>query len=502
MSTAGDRRHRAAVSDGTRERPALWRRFDLLVYVIGVTALIVYALHGFDGFLHRDFAILSYGGQQAVEGVPPYVGILNRAGPLAHLIPALGVAGARAGGFEDLLGIRLLFMLIAVGAVCVVYLFARELFASRLAGLAAAAAFLSFHGFIKLATYGPRAQTPMVLFLLCSLLAVAKQWWFVAGFSLSLATLVWQPVLLVGLAAALTTVIALRRSERQKALARFAVGGLVPASVFIIYFALAGALKEFMDGFLLINVRYTVPSPLMSNLPRKWTHMHVGYGVSLWVIVVGLAALVILTFLAARRGGWRAPARIPVAAVGTACFAAFAWSFRDFNSWPDAFVLLPMAAIGIGGIAKELTDRLPARAALVLCLAWVVAGVAVAATYSTTRGNDRLERQRDQVAHILGLLPSDASIQSIGAPEPLVLSGKRNPTRHQVFVDGLNRYIDDTWPGGLRGFAEWVGREQPTILSLHTNRVPRWLRATIEREYRWAGPGVGWTWYVHRSVAP
>jgi 4-amino-4-deoxy-L-arabinose transferase-like glycosyltransferase len=471
------------------------------VYVIGVTALIVYTLHGFDGFLQRDPAIYAYGGQQVVEGIPPYVGILNRAGPLAHLIPAIGVAVARAAGFEDLLGIRLLFMLLAVACVCAVYVLARELFASRLAGLVAAAAFLSFHGFIRLATWGPREKTAMVLFLVCALLGVAKRWWFVAGFSLSLTTLVWQPAFFVGLAAAITTVIALQPSERLRALLRFVLGGLVPASVCIVYFAVAGALKEFLDAFLLINARYTQSAPLLTDFGKKWGRTQGAYGVSLWVLGVGLAALVILTFLAVRRGGWRAPARIPVAAVGAASFAAAAWSFRDFNSWPDAFLLLPLAAIGIGGIAKELTVRLPARAALLLCLASVVAAVAVAATYSTTHRGHGLDRQRASVAAMLKRLPPDSTMQSIGAPEPLVLSRSRNPTRHQVFVDGLDQYISDTWPGGLRGFAEWVGREQPTIVSMNSNLVPLWLRGTIEREYRWAGH-VGWTWFVHRSVGP
>jgi hypothetical protein len=506
MSVAGDTRQRAAgqraaVSSATSDRHTWWRRIDPLVYVIGVTALIVYSLHGFDGFLQRDPAIYAYGGQQVVEGVPPYVGLLNRAGPLAHLIPAIGVAVARAVGFEDLLGMRLLFMIIAVACVCAVYALARELFASRLAGLVAAAAFLSFHGFIKLATYGPREKTPMVFFLVCALLAVAKRWWFVAGFSLSLATLVWQPAFFVGLTAAISTVIALRASERLQALIRFVVGGLVPASVCVIYFAVAGALKEFIDAFLLINARYTIAAPLLTDFAKKWSRTQGAYGVSLWVMGVGLAALAILTFLAIRRGGWRAPARIPVAAVGAAFFAAIAWSFRDFNSWPDAFLFLPFAAVGIGGIAKELTERLPARAALLLCLTSVVAAVAVAATYSTTHRGQALELQRASVAAMLEQLPSDVSIQSIGAPEPLVLSRSTNLTRHQIFVDGLDQYINDTWPGGLRGFARWVGREEPTIVSMNRNRVPRWLRATIKREYRWAGQA-GWTWYVHRSVGP
>jgi hypothetical protein len=181
---------------------------------------------------------------------------------------------------------------------------------------------------------------------------------------------------------------------------------------------------------------------------------------------------------------------------------AIAWSFRDFNSWPDAFVLLPMAAVGVGGIARGLTQRLPAAAAVTLCVASAVAGVAIAWTYSTTRDNDRLELQRTAVSVMLERVPSDPSIQSIGAPEPLVLSRSTNPTRHQTFTRGLAPYVNDTWPGGLRGFARWVGRQEPMIISMDNFRTPWWLRRTLEREYRKAGRAPGWIWYVHRSLGP
>ena len=87
---------------------------------VGV-ALLTYALHGFNGMLTRDLAVYSYAGQQVAEGVPPYLGILNRAGPLAHVIPGIGVGIARIGGFDDVLTMRLLFMVIATLCVCAVY---------------------------------------------------------------------------------------------------------------------------------------------------------------------------------------------------------------------------------------------------------------------------------------------------------------------------------------------------------------------------------------------
>ncbi|MDQ4057804.1 MAG: hypothetical protein M3124_01625, partial [Actinomycetota bacterium] len=167
------------------------------------------------------------------------------------------------------------------------------------------------------------------------------------------------------------------------------------------------------------------------------------------------------------------------------------------------FPLLPMAAVGIGGIAKELSERLSARAVLSLALAWVMAAVGVAVTYSATQRDRGLERQREAVTTMLEQLPPGASIMSMRAGQPLVLSGSTNPTRHQTFLrGGLSRYVDDTWPGGLAAFAEWVGREEPTIISLNRRSLPQWLRKTIGTEYRRVGRGPGWTWYVHRSVGP
>jgi hypothetical protein len=40
-----------------------------------------------------------------------------------------------------------------------------------------------------------------------------------------------------------------------------------------------------------------------------------------------------------------------------------------------------------------------------------------------------------------------------------LLTRGTNPTRHQTFSQGRAEYVDDVWPGGLRGFGEWVARE-------------------------------------------
>ena len=185
---------------------------DPLLFVVGGVALLTYALHGFNGMLTRDLAVYSYAGQQVAEGVPPYLGILNRAGPLAHVIPAIGVGIARIGGFDDVFTMRLLFMAIATICVCAVYALGRDVFASQLAGLVSAGAFLTFFGFIEYASNGPREKTPMTLFIALALWAVARRRWFTAGLFVSLATLCLQIAFFSSFAAVVAGVLFLART--------------------------------------------------------------------------------------------------------------------------------------------------------------------------------------------------------------------------------------------------------------------------------------------------
>ena len=90
-SSGQHRSHPSGSHAGPTGRP------DPLVLAVGLIALTVYSLHGVRGNLTRDVGLYAYAGQQVADGVPPYLGVLNRAGPLAHAIPAAG-RGPRAPG--------------------------------------------------------------------------------------------------------------------------------------------------------------------------------------------------------------------------------------------------------------------------------------------------------------------------------------------------------------------------------------------------------------------
>ncbi len=324
---------------------------DPLVFLVGGVALLTYALHGFNGMLSRDLAVYSYAGQQVAEGVPPYLGILNRAGPLAHVIPGIGVGIARIGGFDDVFTMRLFFMVIATACVCAVYVLGRDVFASRLAGLVTAAAFLTFFGFIEYASNGPREKTPMTLFITLALWSVARRRWFTAGLFVSLATLCLQIAFFSSFAAVLAGVLFLAHGERLKALLRVAVGGAVPVAVLGVWFAIAGSLRESVDAFVLINFRYTTPDPVLPVLDEAWLDVTTAYGVSLWVLFAGLVALPLLSLGVLRKATRLANPWLPVVAAFTVGAAAgLAWNFKEYDAWPDLFPMLPFAAVGLGGV--------------------------------------------------------------------------------------------------------------------------------------------------------
>lgn len=477
------------------------RRVDPLLVACSLVALVVYLMHGFDGRLTMDLGVYAYAGQQVAEGVAPYVAIVNRVGPLAHLLPGGAAVVARGVGVDDLLAMRVFFMLIAVACVGLAYLVGRDVFRSRLAGVATAAALLSFHGFVELATYGPREKTPMVLFILASLLAIAHQRWLTTGVLVSLATLTWQPSFFPLIVAVLVAVlIGVPHGGRLRALARVTVGGLVPAAVTFVFYVAIDRLQMFLDCFVLINARYTYGTqhPLLDEAANAWRLMNWGFGASLWVIFVGIAALLVSGVAVAVRRPDREPPTAAVVGYGVAVLVGIAWTFLAFDSWPDAFLVLPFAAVGIGALMKAVVDRVPGRVALAATIALSAACTATAVGYSVGRYNDRLVDQRRATESLMQVLP-EARILSVRAPQAMVLTHQRQGSRYQLFGMGMFDYIEDTYPGGIRGYGQWVELQAPTVIAL-AKAVPPWLAPTIRRDYVEVRHAPSWRWFIRRDV--
>ncbi len=249
-------------------------------------------------------------------------------------------------------------------------------------------------------------------------------------------------------------------------------------------YAAVGALGIFMDDFLLINARYTQQVSLLTSPGEAWRMMVEGYGASLWIFLAGLVVLAVLSLRALRRPTERRdPLRVHLLATAVVLLAGVAWSLRAFNGFPDAFIMLPPAALGIGGLAAELADRVSFRAALSATVAWAMVATGMGVAYAVTTRSDTLDDQRNSVEAVVDLLPPGARILSVEAPQPLVLAHERNPSRLQLFGNGLIDYVDETWPGGSDGYGRWIARRQPTLIALGNHgEVPDWLDPTLDGE--------------------
>jgi hypothetical protein len=489
------------------ERGSGRKRLDPWVVVVSVASLVIYPLHGFQALFSRDLGVYAYGARQVLAGQPPYVGIVNRAGPLAHLLPVPGIVAARVLGKDELFGMRVWYMLVATACVAITYLVGRHVFSSRLAGLAAAATMLGFQGFADLATSGPREKTPMVLFILAAIWALSYRRWLLTGVGISLATLTLQTAFLPLLAAAVVAVILVEAGSSLRALVsdlvRLAVGGAIPVVVVVAYFAAYGAVHDLLDWFLLMNLRYTRGTPFTSGVGRRWASLREGYGASLWLLLAGLVLVLVIAVIRlldpARRHD---PASTTLVALAVATVGSLLWMEVDFDTYPDAFTVLPLAALGIGAGIAELDGRLPPRGVLAVAAVAVVVPTALAVHYSVTVHDTQLQAQRRVTNEVLAQVPQ-ARIWSIGAPQYLVLARRANPTRYQLLRSGLGRQLRATWPGGMHGFVLWNRARHPDLVVVSDQEMHRghWI-SILGRGFVRVGHSPGAFWFGRSTLGP
>ena len=472
--------------------------------LLAAAGLGVFLLHGFQGELARDGALYAYAGQRFADGVPPYLGVLNRSGPLAHAIPGVGVLGARALGADDLLGMRVLVMLICLGSVWLAYLLGRDTFGSRLAGLMTGTTLLTLAGFVDMATGGPRDKIVIVAFCLGAAWAMARRWWVAAGVAVALATLTWQPAFFpAGAAVALAALLLPTWRDRLVAVARFALGGLAVLVVTVLAFVSVGGVAEFYAGFVGVHAGgYTTQQGILSKGGAKLLNLGTGYGWAVWLLAAGTLGILGLGAARLRKLDRTAAGEVATVALAAAALVTMVWSLYAYQLWTDALVLTPYAAAGVGGLAHTAAAALPRAVArragaVVVAVLLVVAGVASWLGRSTA-----VEAQRALPQDMLAAAGSGATLQAVGTAEPLVFTGRRNPVRYINFGKGLDAYLDDTLPGGVDRLARDLARRRPSVVVLEEVRRPRWVTPVLRQHYVLVGgmSGTGY-WYAHTRLA-
>lgn len=490
---------------GSRWRP------DPLALVWLLLPFAVWGSHGFHNLLARDAAFYVYAGQIVADGVPPYVGLMNRVGPLSHLLPGLGVWLAREFGGEEVVGVRIVFFVLTALTPVLVYLVARSAFRSRVAACVGAAALLAFEGWALNATNGPQSKQPMVTFLLLALLFSMKRQMLLAGVATGLATLTWQPVLFAAAAAALVMGLTSPGGWRPRAMAVgwYALGGAITLAVTVAYFTLAEAFGPFLDGFVLANAGYTVQRDFFFDVSRSWGLLSGFLGWTTWLFLAGLALWLPVSAWVLRPAADEEARkqRHRTLALAASAGAAVGWTLWAYSGAADTMLVLPAAALGLSGGAALLAHA--ARrwtwswvVAVAAATAWVVAATAVTLdTMVTTRTSD-LDHMASTTRAAFAQLPDDATFITSAAPQPLALAGERNLTRYVLYGNGMASWIDHEWPGGRKAYAAWVQAQQPTVLLLpRQGGMPPFMEPML-LQYTTVGHGFRWRVMLHRSVDP
>lgn len=470
-----------------------WRRVDPAVPAWLLGALVVWGVRGFQDGLSRDSALYVYAGQLIADGGAPYVGVLNRAGPLAHLLPGLGVELGRFTGLGDVGGIRVLFLVLVVASPALTYVLTRDVFGSRLAGSVAAATLLSFPGLALTATDGPQSKPPMMLGMLVVLVLLTRRRWLWAGVVTGLATLTWQPVVIVlGVVALVVSLVSPGdRRSRLTELTRFVAGGALTLGLTVAYFVGVGGLDAFIEGFWSVNARYTDQQGMVTDPLRAWGRLAEWLGWTTWLLVIGSVLSVSLGLLGLRH---HSRPGTDAAALGAATLAGVGWSMGAFNGAPDSLLVLPLAATGIGGGVALTVGRLPVswhRWSTAALAGWVAVALATTLHLTWTSRAPELSAERAEAEAVLAAVPADATIFAFNAPQPLALTGHESISRYLLFGEGMKQYVASESDDDIRGYVDRLREARPTLIVTWDRGLGGFLRP-LARDYVEIDGGTGW----------
>jgi len=456
-------------------------------------SVLLLTRYGLGGALSRDEAVYAYAGQQVARGVPPFASIFDPKGPGAGLVAGAAVALAHVLDVDDLLAMRVAFLLFAVGTGVVLYLLATRLFGSVLAGVTAAVTMATFHGWAFDALSGPDAKVPGIFFAaLAMLLLVVRRpaWAAAAG---SLAALVWQPLFVYPTLAVVLAGITARPGRRLLGALRVLVAAAVPMLLVVVYALATGTFADLVQVtlvFPLVGISHGRETALQ-HVTRVLHVVDAAYGQGPVAVTFWVGAL-LLAGLCAVRLTRRVPGPGPdplVWAVGLTGLLEAAYALVDFQGYPDVYPLLAYPALGMaGGVSLVLArpwpraGRVLVAATTALLLAAFAGSTAEGFADSAAAGRaNELRPELSDACAVQRLLGSHGTLWALGDPTPLVLTDRTNPDRYIYLGSAVDRWKEEHTVGGLAGWEHRIAAVHPALLvrdgwySHVQHRLSRWL---------------------------
>ncbi len=253
------------------------------------------------------------------------------------------------------------------------YLSGRVLFRSRSVGLLAGLLMAGWNFFGMRALTGPEPKAFMILFSLLALVFIARKHWDWAGATASLATLSWQPALMLVVIAGFmglvapwldnTTAATERVRAGIKAVVRVTLGFAAPLALVILYLLVNSALMAAFNATIGANVIHfnnnQMQVPLVQTVDTNMAAM-IEFGTQFcfsiaehWLVGVGMLGFFGLLGVQVGRGvrARRLPIDLDRAPFLLYGLGFIAFTLVDFNFCPDLFVFLPVIALSAAWLA-------------------------------------------------------------------------------------------------------------------------------------------------------
>ncbi len=468
----------------------------LLAFLFGLASFVFFQYRPFERGINGDASMQIYVAQEIARGHPPYVTVFFPKTPLTGLFGAMAILVGRAFGIFDVVAIRALFFLIAVMCVPFIYLLARRLADSPVAGVMVALALIFTPHFGHYACAGPEPKILTVLWGLISLWVLTRGSWFLGGLAGGFSFLSWQPggvfIFLALAMAPLSTT-----TERKRSFLRALLGALLPLCLVAFYLTAVGALAPAFRQTLSDHVAWVLsggrgvavgPGARILRIGNWMRNSLIQVPWFPWLGLVGWATFTLESIFSLR--WWRKDAPLALAKMPL-LLSGYFWlliSLWEGEGSPDFIPLDPYIAFAVGWLTWQVTrgaarflgafisrksgPRFQSSIGLTLIVLLFLYG---RAGLSVGEMPAELSEQMKSAAQLDEELGAEGKIQAFGHLGLLVLTGRSNLTP-MIHLGPKHYNLATHEPGGFQAILETIQRERPEIVIISRHHWRPWVK--------------------------
>jgi hypothetical protein len=394
---------------------------------------------------------------------------------------------------------RIGYMVIATATSLLMYRLSVRIFNRNGTALFAPLAMLGFQGYIVMAAVGARPKVLLLFFMIFLLIFLWDRRWFSAGLASALCVFTWQPSGIVLISALIFAFISGGR-DRLAAPVRLLGGFVLVTAALSAYFIYKGAFQEFLDGSFLANLFFVSRTGEHNELNNIIYWIKTGFPFSSSLIVLGLTCIVPYFACEAWKHWTNNRSAGPEFAYLLMLIMFTVWSLLDFQGYPDFFVFLPFAALGIQLILQNLSSvfgemfgfgaRHRDFAAQLVLVCFLLAAPYFAFVRSWAGTGPTLSDQIDQIESVISEALGDGDIGNkqvlvLEVPEILALLRLENITPYIVQMDGIDRYLASKFSDGIQGWFDAMEAGEPDLLIIRMWGLERYSPENKKAVLQW-----------------